>query len=113
MQSEKEIQAAVRYALGIEGTFRMFRNNVGVLPDGHGGFIRYGLAKGSADLIGIMQTNGRFISCEIKKPKTGRASEEQTAWAATIRKFGGFACTVRSVDEAMAALERAKRGESQ
>ena len=71
--------------------------------------VRYGLAKGSSDLIGILKPSGRLVSLEVKT-ESGRVSPEQELWLAMIRRFGGFAAVVRSVDDALAALDRARAG---
>ncbi len=42
MKSEREVQARIMLALG-RGLSRVFRNNVGVLPDATGRPIRYGI----------------------------------------------------------------------
>lgn len=68
-----------------------------------------GLQRGSADLLGIVGPVGRFLSIEVKS-ETGRATEEQRAWAGIIERFGGVAGVSRSVDEAMELVERARRG---
>lgn len=52
----------------------------------------------------------RFVSLEVKT-ETGKTTQEQDLWLALVRAFGGFACVVRSVDEALAAIERARNGE--
>ena len=68
--------------------------------------IRYGLP-GMADLIGVVQRGGRLLSVEVKSP-SGRLSEEQRAWDAMVRRFGGVSLApVRGADEAEQALERA------
>ena len=43
---------------------------------------------------------------------TGRGvlSPDQRMWHALVRRFGGFACEVRSVDDAKAALVRCRMG---
>jgi hypothetical protein len=70
--------------------------------------IQAGLAVGSADLIGIVGDRGRFLSIEVKS-ETGRPTTEQKAWAAMVERFGGVAGPdVRSVDEAMELVERAR-----
>lgn len=113
--TESEIQHAIRIALGRLPDVRVFRNNVGV-ADVRGAKIRFGLCKGSSDLIGFirLEINGvktaRFMALEIKTA-TGKATEEQVLFMAMVRGFGGFACIVRSVEEALAAIERARRGE--
>jgi len=100
---------AIREAVTREGSVRLFRNNVGALPDPKGrGYIRFGLAVGSADLIGVMRPNGRFVALEIKMPN-GRVTPDQEAWLKTIRDFGGVAEVVRSVDEALLVVEKAKQ----
>lgn len=61
---------------------------------------------------------GRFIALEVKRPAApgrsrGRTSDDQDQWLALVRRMGGFAAVVSSVDEARAALARARRGESE
>ena len=45
------MQQRIRLTLG-RGYSRIFRNNVGALKDQKGRLVRYGLQKGSSDLIG-------------------------------------------------------------
>lgn len=108
--SESEIQAAIRAALGRLPDVCLWRNHVGQFTDAGERTHRFGLAVGSADLIGVLAPSGRLIALECKSP-TGRLRREQRSWLAVVRKFGGFACVVRSVEEALAAIERARRGE--
>lgn len=110
--TEAQIQDAVRLALGQREDVLVFRNNVGVAEHWNGrsvDVVRYGLAPGSADLVGLAGPQGRFFALEVKTP-TGRATADQEKWLALVRRFGGFACVVRSVDEALAAVERAIGG---
>jgi hypothetical protein len=84
-----------------------------------------GLGVGSADLVGGVTCTttdpshfARLFCLEVKLPddgalKAGKARPDQDRWLASVRKLGGFACVVRSVDEAMAAVERCRQGESQ
>ena len=105
--SERQIQQAIR--LAVQGPdLVLWRNNVGhgVLSDGR--HIDYGLAVGSADLVGICA--GRFFALEVKSP-TGRVSDDQMTWLALVRSKGGFAAVVRSVEDALAAVERCRKGE--
>jgi hypothetical protein len=113
--TEAEIQHAIRLDLGREPDLRLFRNESGVAT--HAGRnsvqrVRYGLAKGSSDLVGVLAPAGRFIALEIKSP-TGKPTERQLMWLATIRRFGGFAAIVRSVEDARAAINRARAGASE
>lgn len=108
---ETLLMMEIRAALNSQPDVRMFRNNVGSLPGPDGkGRVVFGLAKGSADLIGILNPLGRFVAFEIKTAK-GRISKEQVAWANAVRSYGGFACFVRSSQEALDALDRARQGE--
>lgn len=111
---EREIQQEIREALGLEPGLLLWRNNVGSArhfdtKTHKESVVRYGLANGSADLVGLLAPTGRFFALEVKKP--GEApTKEQAQWAALVRKFGGFCATVRSVEEARAAVERARAG---
>ena len=110
--SESRIQDEIRAALGgVEG-LALFRNNVGVAKHFDDRthavqVVRYGLAVGSADLVGVL--DGRFVALEVKRP--GEApTETQRVWLALVRRCGGFAAVVTSADEARAAIERARKG---
>ena len=51
---ETVLQQNIRLALGQEKDLRLFRNQVGQLPDPiTGRYTQFGLAKGSSDLIGF------------------------------------------------------------
>ena len=107
--SEGQIQDAIRLALTDEPGLVVWRNNTGV-AEHRGARVRYGLAIGSADLIGCL--DGRFIALEVKTA-AGRTSPEQRMWLDLVRRNGGFAAVVRSVDEARAAIARARTGASE
>ncbi len=115
-QSEARLQYEIRLALGLEPDVCIWRNSVGVAkhPDTRGRIRaqRFGLAVGSADLVGILAPSGRFFALEVKTEE-GRLSGDQTLWLALVRKRGGFAAVVRSVEDAKAALDRARRGASE
>ncbi len=103
---------AIHHALGREPDMKLWTNPVKVVPALLGGQIVHlttGLAPGSADLVGILRPWGRWFALEVK---TGGADLEphQRLWHALIRDMGGFTAVVRSVDEARAALGRARRG---
>lgn len=105
---EAELQQQIRLALGSQPDCVLWRNAIGtaVTPDGRTS--RFGLCVGSADLIGI-GPHGRFFALEVKT-HTGRVSPEQDRFLSLVRARGGFAAVVRSVDDAVAALERARGG---
>jgi len=113
--SETDLQQRIRLALGQRPDVRLFRNNTGTLPDPRTGRpVQFGLARGSADLIGyrtititpemVGQQVAVFTSLEVKTP-TGRIRPEQTNWLHTIKRAGGIAAIVRSVDDARDAID--------
>ncbi len=69
--------------------------------------ITYGLGVGSPDLVGAL--GGRFIGLELKSD-TGRLSDEQVQWHTAARRRGVAVFEVRSVEDAVAALERCRKG---
>jgi hypothetical protein len=113
--SETDLQQRIRLALGTRPDLRLFRNNTGTLPDPRTGRpVQFGLARGSADLIGyrtvtitpdmVGQQVAVFTSLEVKTP-TGRIRPEQTNWLHAIKRAGGIAAIVRSVDDARDAID--------
>ena len=108
--AETTLQQQIRLALGTRSDLRLFRNQVGQLPDPRTGRpVQFGLARGSADLIGwriITITPGMvgsqvavFTSIEVKTP-TGRIRPEQHAWMAAVSGSGGIAGIARSIQDA-------------
>ncbi len=116
---ETTISALIRKAICRDGRAVVTRCNTGMAfyPNRDGSMrpVRYGLGRGSPDLPGMITTGpcrGRVFCLETKVPKKG-PSVWQKAWARACRMRGGFYAVVHSVPDAMAALERALRGESQ
>ncbi len=101
---ERQIQQEIRLRCGLLPGVVLWRNNTGV-ADFKGQKVRYGLALGSADLVGIV--DGRFVALEVKT-KTGKPTQAQEQWLGVVRSNRGFATIVRSADEAVAAIERAR-----
>ena len=109
MPSEQSIQQHIRIACST-GATRLWRNNTGTLRDQHGRPVQFGLARGSADLIGyrtititpnmVGTTVAVFLSIEVKTP-TGRIRPEQQAWLETVQAAGGIAGVARSVEDAL------------
>jgi hypothetical protein len=108
--AETDLQQRIRLALGTEPQMRLFRNQVGSLPDPRSGrLVTFGLARGSADLIGwrtitvTPEMVGRriavFTSLEIKTP-TGRLAPLQRNWLHAVEHAGGIAGVARSVTDA-------------
>jgi hypothetical protein len=109
--AETTLQQQIRLALGTRSDLRLFRNQVGQLPDPRTGRpVQFGLTRGSADLIGwrtviitpdmVGQRIAVFTSIEVKTP-TGRVRSEQQAWLACVQESGGIAGVARSVDDAI------------
>lgn len=112
--TESEIQSAIRKALGRTPGLVLWRNNVGkaMMPTGSGRMaVRFGLIPGASDLIGIVTCGkvGRFIALEVKTER-GKLRPDQARFLALVQRMGGFACVVRSVEDARAAVERARSG---
>jgi len=108
--AETTLQQKIRLALGTRPDLRLYRNNCGSLPDPRSGrLVTFGLARGSADLIGwrtitvtpemVGTRLAVFTSIEVKTP-TGRIRPEQQAWLATVQGAGGIAGVARSVTDA-------------
>jgi hypothetical protein len=98
LQSEANIQREIMVALSHAGCL-VWRNNVGALTDATGRLVKYGLCKGSSDLIGLTPC-GKFLAIEVKSAK-GRATLDQERFIAAVRSKGGRAGVARSVKEAL------------
>ena len=91
---------------------RMFRNNVGKLPDPRTGrWVDFGVGgKGGGDLLGwrtitvtpemVGQRVAQFVSLEVKTA-TGRVRPEQENWRRVVERCGGLAAVVRSEEDAL------------
>ena len=81
----------------------MFKNNVGMYRDERGNVIRYGLCKGSSDLIGwtpvtitpdmVGSKIAVFTAVEVKLDKHGKyqATKEQKNFINAVKANGGYA----------------------
>lgn len=113
MTSEARIQSEILRSLGGRRDVRLFRNQVGACQTADGRWLRYGLAPGSADLVGwqsvrvkpwmVGQSLAVFLSLEIKRAD-GIIAPGQKAWLDAIESAGGRAGIVRSVGDADAVL---------
>lgn len=122
-ESEADIQQAIRLALGLEPDLVLLRNNIGAAVHHDSGRpVQYGVGgKGGSDLIGFLTVpvtlaNGRqtkmarWIALEVKKPG-GRVSAEQWGFIEMNRHGYAFAAIVYSVEDARAAIQRAREGD--
>lgn len=107
MNRETPIMQAIHDAVVLTGRALLWRNNVGLAKYGSAR-VPYGLGVGSADLVGVVRPSGRGFALEVKT-QAGRLSAEQRAWHRAWAGAGGFVACVRSVDEALAALEEATK----
>ncbi len=91
--------------LGLNSYGRYWRNNTGAVKTDDR-YIRYGLCKGSSDIIGITDIDGIgvFTAFEVKT-KRGKPTHEQVLFIGAIRSRGGIAGIVRSLDEAVGLIE--------
>jgi hypothetical protein len=111
--TEANIMREIQLALSGE-RIRLFRNNVGMLQDKKGEYVRYGLAPGSSDLIGlrsVLVTPGMvgehiavFVAIEVKSPNARKPTEEQLRFVAMVEALGGRAGFATSVSEALAII---------
>lgn len=111
--SEQAIQQAIRLELGGRGDVRLWRNNTGCLKDNRGQLVRFGLAPGSSDLIGLRRVRigpehvgmelAVFAAIEVKDAR-GRASPEQVRFVEVVKNLGGLAGVARTVADARSIL---------
>ena len=90
---------------------RLFRNNTGAIKDANGRLVRFGLCKGSSDLIGMKsvtitpemvgQKVAIFTAIEVKTA-SGKATPEQLNFVSRVKALGGIAGIARSVEDVLA-----------
>ncbi|MCP9915347.1 VRR-NUC domain-containing protein [Cyanobium sp. ATX 6F1] len=110
--NEYEIQQRIRLSCG-RGPVRLWRNNTGALVDQQGRLVRFGLCKGSSDLIGLRmlevtpemvgQRIAQFVALEIKTTH-GVVSAEQRAFLQLVEQLGGVSAVCCSIEEAEQSL---------
>ena len=91
----------------------LYRNNVGVCRAADGRVVRFGLCKGSSDLIGwhtreiteddVGRTLAVFTAVETKT-RNGTLRPEQAAFLAAVERDGGRALVLREGDDIAEAL---------
>ena len=113
---ETTLQQRIRLSCS-RGRVRLFRNNVGALRDATTGrLVRFGLAPGSADLIGwrtvtigpehLGQQLAQFVSLEVKAPGRIRTTRpDQMVWRDRVAAAGGLALIADSEQAALTALD--------
>lgn len=106
--TENQIQREIKDGLNKLDGVTIYRNNVGVVKSG-GRWIRFGLCKGSSDLIGyaeveitpdmVGETVAVFTALEVKKPG-GEVSDDQMRFISDVQESRGIGAIVTSLEEA-------------
>ena len=108
---ESQIQKEILHWLSLQPKDQMFSWRMYTGPIVRGNplkgktFFTPNPCPGLPDIIVIIK--GRFVGLEIKQPK-GRQSTEQKTFEQAIKKAGGFYFLVRSLDEAIQAIDSIK-----
>ena len=83
--------------------YTAWQNNTGAIKTDTGRYQKYGKV-GSADIMGILQPNGRHMELEAKTG-TGRQSKEQKIHQQfVVERNGGLYILFRSVDDLLKQL---------
>jgi hypothetical protein len=107
--TEGDVRRSIEIALNKQGLVRVFLNAQYSGP-ARGGYTRAGLGTGTADLVGYVLGSGRFFALEVKKPKARGASDVQQEWIDQTNREGGYACVVRTSEEACEHAWKASKG---
>ena len=116
LSNEAYVQNKIRLAVG-SGDVRLFRNNTGALLDMQGRLVKFGLCKGSSDLIGfrsititpdmVGQKIAVFSAIEVKDK--GKATVDQRNFINIINNAGGYAGVAKNVNDAKKILYMDKK----
>ena len=116
LSNEAYVQNKIRLAVG-SGDVRLFRNNTGALLDMQGRLVKFGLCKGSTDIIGfrsititpdmVGQKIAVFTAIEVKDK--GKATVEQKNFINIINNAGGYAGVAKNVNDAKKILYMDKK----
>ena len=109
MNHETAISRNIRLALNRTGRVRLVDNEVGMEQVTH---TRYGLGKGSPDLMGVLRC-GRVFCIEVKTPRAYRGpanglSVDQQAWWRAAPQWGVTGGVADSIERALELLEAAE-----
>lgn len=98
-REHRNLRNEIRLACSMAGVV-LFVNESGMAHHDNR-WTRYGVGRGGADLIGLV--DGRFIALEVKTGNA-KATKEQKMFLDLIRANGGYAVVVRSVEDALNAI---------
>ena len=114
--NEAYVQNKIRLAVG-SGDVRSIRNNTGALLDMQGRLVKFGLCKGSSDLIGfrsititpdmVGQKIAVFSAIEVKDK--GKVTVDQKNFINIINNAGGYAGVAKNVNDAKKILYMDKK----
>ena len=104
MRETSLVSACIQY-LTLRGCF-VYRQNQGgvkVTRKGRERLIRFAIVDGISDIIG-MTPSGRYLAVECKV-RPNKPTPEQSDFMARVRKSGGAALLIYSLDELIAGLK--------
>jgi hypothetical protein len=103
----------IQIKIGLRDDARLFKNQVGMLKDANGQRVRFGLCRGSSDLIGWQSVTitpamvgtkvAIFTAIELKTGKSW-PTKPQRLFIEAVKKHGGKAGIARSIEDAHAIL---------
>lgn len=94
---------------GVSGGVFWNSPSAGVFDPTKGRFRKTAGRKGVADILGCFK--GHFIAIEVKTKK-GKLTDHQISFLKDVAKSGGYACVVRSVEDAIEFIELIEKEES-
>jgi len=109
VEPEASVLDRITTALQAAGGCKIMRNSCGLARHGQR-VVRYGLERGSSDLVAIVAPAGRWLCVEVKRAD-GRVDPAQAAWLDEMRALGAVAGVCRSPEEALCLLAEARRRE--
>jgi len=112
MRGGKISEAAILKQMMLEASkcdLVVFRNHTGMVKGGDGFMHRFGLCKGSSDLIGWCKLTGRFAAIEVKRVG-GKPTIEQVNFIEQVRKAGGFGVVIDDANNLKKELDTWRKG---
>jgi len=110
--SEKEIQKTILQWLNAQaGIFAWQNNSTGVYDPVKKTFRTTQALKGVSDILGVhARCGGKLIALEVKTPERHtRVSDDQFLFLENVKRLGGIAGVVTSVEDAHEILEKAEK----
>ena len=102
---ETQIQRAIIECLRFQRIACWRINTVGI-PNGNGGFRQNSEMRGMADIAVIYK--GLSVWLEVKRPK-GKQTQAQFEFQHAVERAGGFYFIVKSVEDALKAINEVKK----